>query len=243
MVLGGIKKMNSEPRNTGYPESEAKIYDQKRFSDPPGRLFDKLETQQLVSVLNLLSGKKKILEVGCGTGRFMLTCLTRGHEVHGIDPSEPMLEQCKQKNSGFPDAHFHLGEGSRLPFADNVFDLVYSIRTMNQLSSKEYALEMVRELIRVCDKGGIILVEFVNSRTFRLIRHSAVAVSVDDIRGVVMDCGSGLSIVNITGILFFSQTLMNLMPLPLLGIFEEVDKLFCKAFPAFAKRCYVTIRK
>ena len=61
-----------------------------------------------------------------------------------------MLDECRQKTSGFEKVYYYLGEGAKLPVGSNEFNFVYSIRTINQVSSKSYALDMIREMIRGC---------------------------------------------------------------------------------------------
>ena len=228
--------------NTGYPESEAVVYDQRRFSDIKGKLFNKLEVHQLERILRTLPPRQRILEVGCGTGRFMAKCLEAGHEVHGLDPSPSMIIKCRQKTSRFEKVYYYLGEGAKLPFKDNEFNIVYSIRTLNQVSSKSYALNMLHEMIRVCSNDGIILIEFVNKWSLALRRHHSVRLSITDIKLVIKEYRN-IRIKNISGILFFPQTLMNLTPNLLLGIFEKLDTFFSKMFPVFSTRCYVTLQK
>jgi len=235
-----IKTINSI--NTGYPESEAAVYDQRRFSDLKGKLFNKLEMHQLERILRTLPPCQKILEVGCGTGRFMVKCLEAGHEVHGLDPSSSMLIKCRQKTSKFEKVYYHLGEGTKLPFKDNEFNIVYSIRTLNQVSSKSYALDMVCEMIRVCKNDGIILIEFVNNWSLAIRRHRSVRLSINDIKSVIKE-HKNIKFKNVSGILFFPQSLMNLTPILLLNIFEKLDTFFSKMFPIFSTRCYVTLQK
>ena len=226
----------------GYPKSEAVVYDWKRFSDLKGKLFNKLEMQQLEGVLHVLPSGQRILEVGCGTGRFMVRCLEAGHEVHGMDLSPQMLEECVKKTSSFKQANYCLAEGSKLPFKDSQFDFVYSIRTLNQVSSKSYALDMIREMIRVCCNNGTILVEFVNKWSVTLGRHRSVRLSISNIKSVVKKYGD-VEVKDVSGILIFSQTLMNLTPVLLLDIFERLDTFFSKMFPVFSTRSYVTLQK
>lgn len=228
--------------NTGYPKSEAVVYDRKRFSDPKGKLFNKLEMHRLERVLHILPPRQRILEVGCGTGRFMVKCLEAGHEVHGLDLSPQMLEECIKKTSNFKQANYYLAEGSKLPFKDNQFNFVYSIRTLNQVSLKSYALDMVREMIRVCSNNGTMLIEFVNRWSVALGRYRSVQLSINDIKSVVKKYGN-VEIKDVSGILIFSQTLMNLTPVLLLDIFEKLDTFFSKMFPVLSTRSYVTLQK
>ena len=234
--------MKEKSINTGYPKSEAVVYDRKRFSDPKGKLFNKLEMHQLERVLHGLSPPQRILEVGCGTGRFMVKCLEAGHEVHGLDLSPQMLEECVKKTSNFKQANYCLAEGSKLPFRDSQFDFVYSIRTLNQVSLKSYALDIIHEMIRVCCNNGTILVEFVNKWSAASGKCHSVQLSINDIKSVVKKHGN-VEVKDVSGILIFSQTLMNLTPVLLLDIFERLDTFFSKIFPVFSTRCYVALQK
>lgn len=128
-----------------------------------------------------------------------------------------------------------------MPFKNCEFNFVYSIRTLNQVSSKSYALDMIREMIRVCCNGGIILLEFVNKWSLALRRRSSVRLSINDVKLAIKD--GNVEIKDISWILFFPQSLMGLTPYLLLGMFEKADNLFSKIFPVFSTRCYITLHK
>ena len=228
--------------NTGYSASEAVIYDIKRFSDPKGKLFNKFEMYQLEHILFNLPPKQRILEVGCGTGRFILKCLEASHEVHGLDLSPSMLNECRKKTSQFENVYFYMAEGAKLPFKNNEFDFIYSIRTLNQVSSKSYAIDMIHEIIRVCSNDGIILIEFVNKQSLTLQRNPSVRLSIKDIKLIITKYRN-IEIKDISGLLFFPQTLLNLTPNFLLNFFEKTDMVFSNLFPMFSTRCYLILYK
>ena len=46
-----------------------------------------------------VAGVSPVLELGCGTGRVTIPLAEAGHEVIGIDLSEPMLARCRAKVS------------------------------------------------------------------------------------------------------------------------------------------------
>src|ERR1700752_3257700 len=74
---------------------------------------------------NLTAEDRRVLDVGCGTGRFAASVLHEFPEsrVGGLDLSDGMLQQC-QRRSEAASGRLHLvqGDSERLPFGDNAFD-------------------------------------------------------------------------------------------------------------------------
>ena len=58
------------------------------------------ETEATVELLAALADGGPVLELGVGTGRVAVPLAERGLEVHGIDASEAMLEQLRDKPGG-----------------------------------------------------------------------------------------------------------------------------------------------
>jgi protein-L-isoaspartate(D-aspartate) O-methyltransferase len=98
----------------------------------------------------------KVLDVGCGKG-FLLHDLTQavpGLEVTGLDISRYALDRA------MPEVKDRLVEGhaSRLPFADESFDFVFSINTLHVLPCFELDAAL-REMMRVGRKHRYLCVE------------------------------------------------------------------------------------
>ena len=155
--------MDNLPTKTAYLGSAATDYDLCRFSTPQGKYFDRIEYRELRRTLSRLQPSSKILEVGCGTGRFAARVAKAGHVVLGIDPSPDMVSESRRRCAAFQNAEFKVEEGAALSLADNVFHLTYSIRVTNQVESADYAMRMILEMIRVTRPGGYILIEFMNA--------------------------------------------------------------------------------
>jgi ubiquinone/menaquinone biosynthesis C-methylase UbiE len=106
--------------------------------------------------LGPLAGRR-VLDVGCGKGRFARLFLERepAAEIWGLDISEEMLR--------FVPAGIHTRAGSmtELPFEDGFFDAAYATESL------EHAVEIERavsEICRVVKPGGRIAVIDKNAR-------------------------------------------------------------------------------
>ncbi|MFW6376353.1 MAG: class I SAM-dependent methyltransferase [archaeon] len=107
----------------------AENYEDKRFSRG-GRLIDRREKRAVLDSLGPVEDKR-ILEVACGTGRFTVMLLERGADVVGLDISEPMLRQGREKaRAAGVGGRLEImrGDAARLPFPDDHFDAVMAMR-------------------------------------------------------------------------------------------------------------------
>ena len=127
------------------------------YADRRGAMYDRLEKKLIANFLPTETGRKRLLEIGCGTGhwsRFFSQC---GFEVTGLDISERMVNTALQK--GIPNVSFCVGDGHLLPFQDSTFDLTAAITTLEFVRDAEVVL---REIIRCTRKPGRILLGMLN---------------------------------------------------------------------------------
>ena len=123
----------------------AETYDDLR---PPDReLFD-----ALIEAADLTSGR--VLDVGCGTGRFVATLAERGVRAAGVDPSPEMLEVARRKN---PRAVLKRAIAERLPFKDGWFDRVVFVLSVHLVDRPRAFAETHRVL---APGGRIAIVTF-----------------------------------------------------------------------------------
>jgi len=66
---------------------------------------------------------KKILDIGCGTGRHAIELSKKGYSVTGIDLSESQLEHARQKASALSLTIDFRKHDARMPHFSNAFDL------------------------------------------------------------------------------------------------------------------------
>jgi SAM-dependent methyltransferase len=90
----------------------------------------------------------RLLDVGCGSGRFCAMAAARGARVSGIDATPELLTIARERN---PDADLRHGDLQFLPWDDGAFDVVTGF------NSFFYAADIVaafREAARVQRPGG-----------------------------------------------------------------------------------------
>ncbi|KAF0178298.1 MAG: class I SAM-dependent methyltransferase [Hyphomonadaceae bacterium] len=98
----------------------------------------------------------RVLDVGCGEGRFCRMLRARGGEAVGIDPTGALIAQARRLD---PEGHYVEGVAESLPFADGAFDLVVSYLSLIDIPDVGAAIP---EMARVLAPGGRLLVASLN---------------------------------------------------------------------------------
>jgi len=145
--------------------SHAPAYDERRFI---GKGFEYLERNRQNAVLKLLGTHgldRKVLDVGCGTGRGLCYLAGVGFtSLTGFDYTPAMLARAREKLSAqYPELQVSLiqGDAFSLAMAPESFDAVLSLNFLH-LFPYEKQLQLVRELHCVCRPGGQVIVELEN---------------------------------------------------------------------------------
>jgi ubiquinone/menaquinone biosynthesis C-methylase UbiE len=98
---------------------------------------------------------RRILDLGCGTGRFSQALATRfDAEVVGVDPSQKMLAIARGKPHG-ARVRYETGRAEAIPLEAESVDMVFTSMTFHHFSDRALA---ARECRRVLRTGGVLLV-------------------------------------------------------------------------------------
>jgi len=128
-------------------------------------LYSRFTQEAYQCLKNLLGARtnRRILEVGCGTGRF--TCLTArdfpSSSVIGVDITASSLRLAKALRDciGASNAAFIRADQFRLPFRDACFDAVFSEGVIEHfpLENERNYIAMLKEMTRVIRRGGTLI--------------------------------------------------------------------------------------
>ena len=97
-----------------------------------------------------VAGETRLLDVGCGAGRFCRIAADRGAEVAGIDACAPLVAIARER---VPGADLRVGDMEQLPWADDSFDVVTGFNAFFIAGDMVNALGEAR---RVARAGAIV---------------------------------------------------------------------------------------
>jgi ubiquinone/menaquinone biosynthesis C-methylase UbiE len=138
-------------------DAVAPDYDRLR---PAGKGWHELSERVLAG----LAGATRLLDVGCGTGRFAVLAAERlGGRVWGVDRSAEMLQEARSR-PGANAVGWRQADADRLPFKDGWFDAVHCHLVLHLVEDVSGA---VAEMARVLAPGGRVVVGTFAAEHFR----------------------------------------------------------------------------
>lgn len=230
-------------------------YDETRWQQKNGRFIDAIQKELLYKILlecDIQNGNK-VLDVGAGTGRFVLEFAENGYYTHGIDISEKMLQKAKNKGDQLSNLYLEKGDAKHLPFPCNYFDFVTSYRTMIHIPDYEKAIE---EIYRVLKPGGYTLLEFNNKYSLsglgKLLRqlrkifgmhleidpHVSSSFELHNLFSNV-----GFEIKKIYHQFFMSELVYRYSPKQTLKLLKYIDRILCSSVLGYFTTRYIVLAR
>lgn len=108
----------------------------------------------------------RLLDIGCGTGGFVLEMKKRGFETYGVDISSKACRLAREKGL----SNIYQGTLEKPKFPDNYFDVITLWHVLEHLP---YPDSILSEIHRIIKKDGILLLEVPNieSLPFKIFKR------------------------------------------------------------------------
>jgi SAM-dependent methyltransferase len=95
----------------------------------------------------------RLLEAGCGSGRFVYWLTEKGYDIEGLEISPTTVETL---NKLYPSLKITQGDVCQLPYPDNSFDGILSLGVIEHVFAGMTV--PIQEMYRVLKPGGVALV-------------------------------------------------------------------------------------
>ncbi|MEM8908996.1 MAG: class I SAM-dependent methyltransferase [Bacteroidota bacterium] len=120
--------------------------------------------------LHLLEAKAgaSLLDIACGPGQLLMVGKEQGLELHGIDISSEAIRQCQAR---LPEAKVQVANAEHLPFADQRFDYLTCLGSLERMIDLE---QVLREQVRVAkdDARFCYLVRNADAPSWKLVKQT-----------------------------------------------------------------------
>lgn len=223
--------------STNNSEQNARVRDQ--FGKQAARYAALINSSKDTTLPTLLEAVRplptdRMLDVGCGTGRFAITLAPLVANVVGIDLTAAMLDQARKAQAAahIENIEWQQGDVANLPFVDGEFRLVTCKAMLHHVTEPA---RVIAEMSRVCARGGHVLAADLTPARDKVAAFDAIeilrdpshahAMTLDELRAI----GSALGLKEIA--VHEHVTRMPLEPVlqasfPDAGVLDRVRNLY-----------------
>jgi ubiquinone/menaquinone biosynthesis C-methylase UbiE len=150
-------------------------------ADVAGRALALLERHGLFPLEH-----RKIADIGCGTGNWMLEFIQWGADpenLFGIDLNAPRIEEARSR---IPAARFEIGNAASLPLTDGSIDIACQFTAFSSVLDEATKREMAGEMLRVLRRRGAIL--WYDLRVDNPANPAVLGVDIEEMRRLFPGC-------------------------------------------------------
>lgn len=190
-------------KNKLIPEETIKFWQQRSLlaKDPLAKVMwpdrpvwniymDNLQTYYLKPYIQRLKRSDKVLDAGCGIGRFTFRLAKFCGQVYGVDAAEANIKFAieNKRRENYDNIKFQVMDLRRLDFSNEMFDYVFCILTLCQITHRKDFILAFRELLRVMKKTGkMVLLE--NTQ----IGENYISISREEWFKIIKRCGGKIN--------------------------------------------------
>lgn len=150
---------------SGYYESDAYISHTDSKKSGTDKLYQLVKKIALASKLKLINSfkttDKNLLDVGCGTGDFLLTCKNKGWKVTGVEPNAKAKITSEHKLTGESGSEIYSEIKQLKPEAQ--FDVITLWHVLEHVPNLDVYISTLKSLLK---PKGILIVAVPNFRSY-----------------------------------------------------------------------------
>lgn len=140
--------------------------------DKKTKYLNSFENRKIISLLGDVK-KKKILDIGAGTGRLSISLAQSGADLVATDISEKMLKELSKKNCRIVT---DVADAEDLPYEDNTFDFVVAAFLIVHFKDTTRFFD---EVYRVLKPDGKLLVTNINQKEPPEIKTNSGVIKIE----------------------------------------------------------------
>ena len=123
-------------------------------------------------IFKYFSPSARILEAGCGAGRYVKYLSDKGYDCVGIEYSRATVDKVKSK---WPELDVIEGDVEKMPYSDNTVNGIISIGVIEHF--EEGPEKVLAEMKRVLEPGGVALITVPCLNLFRRLKGPFCGIS------------------------------------------------------------------
>lgn len=171
MILNRLKIWNNGRLEYYSKVADAQYWDSLWERQISKEFYEKYSNGELAEydtfIRRYLTQDDRILEAGCGTGRFVVALLARGYkDVSGIDWGQKTISTVKSIMPELPIKH---GDVTNIPVDDGYYDAYISLGVVEHRQAGPEPF--LREAVRILKREGVALISVPYVNPLRKIKH------------------------------------------------------------------------
>ena len=135
-----------------------KGWEKKYFDKQVGSIYKEL-SEEILKFLELLVKRNRILDLGCGDGKYSFFIGREGYDVLGIDISQEGIKIANnhKKLNKIENVNFKVADIANPKLPQNSFDAISLINSYHCLTAKQ-RIKGLNEIKKILKKGGLIFI-------------------------------------------------------------------------------------
>lgn len=216
--------INNDERNIDIKVVEAFGEEWTKFSDFSEEEIKKIGDEYFdIFPPTLLQTNSKILDVGCGTGRWTKYLSDKVGMIDAVDPSkaifsaDELLKNCK-------NVRLSRATSGTLPFKDETYDMVMSIGVLHHIPD---TLKAMKDCVQKVKPGGYFYTYLYYSLDNRGFFYKALFSFTDILRKIISRLPSGLKkfTCDIIAVVFYMPFILLAKFLAKIGLKKTAEKI------------------